>query len=355
MTAIGYQAGYYNTTDHNVFIGMEAGLYSTSADSCVFIGTGAGKGVSGVRLTGNNNVLIGRNSGSVLQGAISSNTFVGHDSGGACTTGSSNVLIGADCGKKITTSAQTVAVGALSMSAGASSITGVGHACFGYGAGYKLEGATAYNTLIGQDCGNEMTTGSYNTCVGKGAGDNITTGESNTCVGYNVQPSAADGDYQFVMGEGISGGGDNTFRVGKASNYISASLSGTQTFTVSSDVRKKRNINDNNLGLEFINDIKTKTFQWRPADEYPEEWEAFKEDSDGNRVYDKMDTETIQYGMIAQEVKESIGKFDADTFPGWNVDPKGIQEVSKESFVIPLIKAVQELSQQVEDLKKQIN
>ena len=47
-------------------------------------------------------------------------------------------------------------------------------------------------------------------------------------------------------------------------------------------------------------------------------------------------------------------KFDADEFPGWNVDEKGIQEVSKDSFVIPLIKAVQELSAKVEALEAQI-
>ena len=67
-----------------------------------------------------------------------------------------------------------------------------------------------------------------------------------------------------------------------------------------------------------------------------------------------MNTEMLRYGLIAQEVKESMVKFDADEFPGWNVDPKGIQEVSKESFIIPLMKAVQELSQQVEDLKKKV-
>ena len=67
-----------------------------------------------------------------------------------------------------------------------------------------------------------------------------------------------------------------------------------------------------------------------------------------------MNTEMLRYGLIAQEVKESMDKFDADTFPGWNVDTKGIQEVSKESFVIPLIKAVQELSAEVASLKEQL-
>ena len=34
----------------------------------------------------------------------------------------------------------------------------------------------------------------------------------------------------------------------------------------------------------------------------------------------------------------------ADTFNGWSVDSDGVQQVSREMYVIPLIKAVQELS-----------
>jgi len=41
-------------------------------------------------------------------------------------------------------------------------------------------------------------------------------------------------------------------------------------------------------------------------------------------------------------------------FGGWKEDQYGVQQVSREMFVIPLVKAVQELSEQVETLKKQI-
>jgi len=67
-----------------------------------------------------------------------------------------------------------------------------------------------------------------------------------------------------------------------------------------------------------------------------------------------MDTETVHYGLIAQEVKASMDKFDASDFSGWSVGQKGIQNISREIYVIPLIKAVQELSQQVEELKSKI-
>jgi hypothetical protein len=61
------------------------------------------------------------------------------------------------------------------------------------------------------------------------------------------------------------------------------------------------------------------------------------------------------HGMVAQEVKEAIDKSGVERFGGWKEDEDGCQRLSKEMFVFPLIKAVQELSQQVEDLKKQIN
>jgi len=40
---------------------------------------------------------------------------------------------------------------------------------------------------------------------------------------------------------------------------------------------------------------------------------------------------------------------------GHHTNPQGLQTVKYVSFIIPLVKAVQELSEQVEDLKKQIN
>ena len=61
------------------------------------------------------------------------------------------------------------------------------------------------------------------------------------------------------------------------------------------------------------------------------------------------------HGMIAQEVKESMDKVECDTFGGWKESSNGQQEISKASFVIPLIKAVQELSAKVEELEAKLS
>ena len=57
--------------------------------------------------------------------------------------------------------------------------------------------------------------------------------------------------------------------------------------------------------------------------------------------------------MIAQEVKAALDKNNITDFGGW-VDDDGMQAISQEMFVYPLIKAVQELSTENKDLKSRI-
>ena len=78
-------------------------------------------------------------------------------------------------------------------------------------------------------------------------------------------------------------------------------------------------------------------------------------DEDGNKVYADINTDVVMHGMIAQEVKESMDKVECDTFGGWKESSNGQQEISKASFVIPLIKAVQELSAKVEELEPKLS
>jgi hypothetical protein len=59
--------------------------------------------------------------------------------------------------------------------------------------------------------------------------------------------------------------------------------------------------------------------------------------------------------MIAQDVKAALDKAGVDTFGGWEEDSEdGSQSISQEMFVHPLIKAVQELSTQVDELKSEL-
>ena len=62
------------------------------------------------------------------------------------------------------------------------------------------------------------------------------------------------------------------------------------------------------------------------------------------------------YGFIAQEVKQAMDTHNITDFAGWHtVEGKGDQQgISYEMFVMPLVKAVQELSAEVETLKTKV-
>ena len=61
------------------------------------------------------------------------------------------------------------------------------------------------------------------------------------------------------------------------------------------------------------------------------------------------------YGFIAQEVKESLDKYNITDFNGWTENEDTSQNVSYEMFVIPLVKAVQELSAENNALKARLD
>ena len=61
------------------------------------------------------------------------------------------------------------------------------------------------------------------------------------------------------------------------------------------------------------------------------------------------------YGFIAQEVKVALDKYNITDFNGWHEDKNGEQGISYEMFVMPLVKAVQELSAENTALKQRLD
>jgi len=131
-------------------------------------------------------------------------------------------------------------------------------------------------------------------------------------------------------------------KIGNGSTFITNTWGSNATWTHSSDVRLKENISDNNLGLDFINELRTITYNWKKQEDVPEEIRC--EHSERN-------TEDLQHGLSAQEVRAALDKVNVDTFSGWSEEKDGTQMLSEGMFVYPLIKAVQELSAKVEELE----
>ena len=150
-----------------------------------------------------------------------------------------------------------------------------------------------------------------------------------------------------MIGYNVIGNGANTFTFGSGSSDTSCAFGGT-TWSNPSDERIKQDIKDEVIGLGFINELRPVTFQYRKEKDIPEELVAHVADSEEHLISDE-----YQHGFIAQEVKQAIDKHGfKDGFDMWSEDPKdGRQRVGETALIPMLVKAIQELSAEVEKLK----
>ena len=149
----------------------------------------------------------------------------------------------------------------------------------------------------------------------------------------------------MVLGYNIDAA-SSQIAIGRASNKIYNEFDTDNAWSQSSDVRLKKNIEDSTLGLNFINDLRPVTYQWKPSNELPKDLSHYNEENEKT-------LDVTMTGLIAQEVKEAIDKSGVERFGGWDMD-NDIQQIKKEMFVFPLIKAVQELSAKVEELEDKL-
>ena len=103
----------------------------------------------------------------------------------------------------------------------------------------------------------------------------------------------------------------------------------------------KQDIQDEIIGLDFINELRPVTFLWKKANEVSSEL----------RVHDPASNERVMdgkynHGFIAQEVKEVLDRYPIkEGFDFWKEDPTdGRQRVAETALVPILVKAFQELS-----------
>ncbi|PTD94520.1 hypothetical protein C9439_02075 [archaeon SCG-AAA382B04] len=324
---------------------------------------GIGKDVFKALTSGDDNVAIGTNAGQALTSG-SDNLFVGRDCGYNITTGEKNLCIGATSMGNNDAESHNMAMGFGTLNGSING--GEYNICIGNYAGDAVTSGDK-NICLGHQAGTDMTTGEQMTCLGFQAGASITTGtgntiiggtsaaalqdgNNNTIIGVSVNVSASDSTNRIALGQGFSVGGDYDFSFGSASNVVTNDFNADADWSRSSDERLKRNIEDSTLGLDFINDLRPVKFQWKPSYEVPKELTTeYNEEN-------KKDLDYISHGFIAQEVKEAIDKHGDNTFGGWHLDKTDneTQRVKKNMFVMPLIRAVQELSAEVKELKAKL-
>jgi len=344
-SAYGFAALYSNTSGAaNVSVGRESLNQNTTASNNTAVGyqslyshTGGGN---------TNNTAVGRISLYSNTSGVQ-NTAVGNGALYTNIAANNNSAFGESALYYNTTGAKNTAMGqgALQANTTASNNTAVG-----YQALYTQTNPAGTNTAFGYQAGYGVTTGYDNLLLGDGAGyvgTALTTGTGNICIGTSTRTSAATSTNQINIGYGLTGQADANVTLGSFSGKIYNAYTVNATWTQTSDERLKANIQNDTLGLSFINRLRPVKFNWKASNEIDQGLPYYNETN-------QRDTETVIHGLIAQEVKAALDAEGVDTFAGWDMGADGIQAISREMFISPLIKAIQELKAELDTAKAQI-
>jgi hypothetical protein len=184
-----------------------------------------------------------------------------------------------------------------------------------------------YNTAVGHSSLFNNTTGFWNTALGWLAGSDITSGSNLTLIGYNSQPTTGSATNQVTLGNG----------------FVSSLRCNVTTITSLSDVRDKKNISDLSLGLDFITKLKPRQFNWDKREWYE------NNTSDGSKMQ-----ETPTAGFIAQELDEVQTTENAEWLKLVLKDNPEKWEATPGNLLPVMVKAIQELKAENDELKKEI-
>lgn len=376
---MGYKSGFTNTTgNQNIFMGSQSGYSNTTGANNVFSGFKAGYS----NTTGGNNIVMGNNAG-YSNTTASHNIFMGYNSGYANTTASPNIGIGAYTLQANTSGIQNTAIGyssllnnttgqanigvglytLLSNTSGSNNVASGVAALYSNTTGgvntaigqYALANNTtaSSNTGVGMYALRQTTTGGSNTAIGQFSGYQNKTGTNNTFLGQGADTDSIARTNATAIGAGAIVTKNNAIQLGNSttSNGVFTSSGLYQT----SDGRFKTNITEDVKGLEFIKKLRpvTYTMNSEAIDDL-----VIQNMSDSIKTIHKqmMDyvsaSAIVHSGFIAQEVEQAAQDVNLKSsivhHPANTTDPYAIAYAE---IVVPLVKAVQELSKQNDSLK----
>ncbi len=202
--------------------------------------------------------------------------------------------------------------------------TGSGNIAFGTNA-LRFSDVGNNNIAIGTDSGTHVgaTGGALNTLV-----------DNSIFIGVDTRVPSLGNTNQIVIGNNAVGRGSNTFQLGNTQItgvYTSGSMTAS-AFLTSSDKRLKKNINDSSFGLNFITKLRPVTY------------------------FMNNETANLKSGFIAQEVEAVANSLNYE-FSGVSKPSSAdnFYSLNYSTFVVPLVKAVQEQQNIIENQDKKIN
>lgn len=323
---VGGLAMYSNSGQFNSAIGVAAMVSNSTGNYNTAIGARALR----ENLTGSENTSVGYFS---MGGAIGGNrnTALGTLSLYFNSTGENNIAVGYQALYRNTSGARNIASGHRALynnTLGSSNIAVGFQSLF-----YNTSGVS--NTSIGTTALSANTTGVNNTALGFSALGTNTTGSLNTAVGMFADVTAGNLVNATAIGYNAKVNASNKVRIGSSAV---TKIEGQVPFSTPSDGRFKFNIREDVSGLAFIMKLRPVTYQFDIK-----RFDAIKASDDVSQAsYDKA-IDMRRTGFIAQEVEQAANEARYD-FNGIN-RPENSSEyysLSYESFVVPLVKAIQE-------------
>ncbi len=347
-TAIGYESMYSNQFgSYNTAVGYYTAPVSKTGFDNTYIGA-----ISGASDTSaNNNTGIGFST--LYQNVGNRNTALGANAMYNNTTGAGNVGVGYAALYNNGVAGGCVAIGDSSLLNNGSGATQYPFGSMNTSVGYSAMSTNTlgyYNTVVGSKASFSNLTGYCNSSFGYFAGYSNSTGQFNTNVGY----------YAYLPSTNLS----NTTCIGSSSGFGSVSdrieigntsvsyIGGQVNFSAFSDARVKSDVKENVPGLSFINKLRPVTYHFNI---HRENEIVYKNKPQVAEWDSKYDIEKIQFtGFLAQEVEKAAESVDYN-FSGV-VKPNNendLYSLRYSEFVVPMVKAIQELSAENETLKKE--
>ncbi len=325
-TAIGFLALWANTGSNNTALGSQALRDNTSGAYNVAIGTDALTFCTSGRF----------------------NTANGYKALANITSGSGNTAIGYQAASTVTNARYTVAVGHNALLNSTSSYnTALGYLTLQANTTGARNSATGFKALV------TNSTGSWNTANGSEALISNTTGTKNSAFGYLANVSVGTLNNATAIGANSVVNANNKIRLGSATVTV---VEGPVAYTVS-DGRFKKNVTETVEGLEFITKLRpvVYNFDTRKFDEFLTKNmpDSIRQERMKHQDY-APSTAIRQSGFIAQEVEQSAKEVGYD-FNGVHIpeNENDNYSLSYQTFVVPLVKSVQEQQIMIKELIKQ--
>lgn len=324
--------------DSNTFLGQSAGLGNTAGEN-VAIGNSALAGNN----SGGSNTAVG-SSTLLLNESGSQNCAFGHSALLFNRSGGNNVAIGYFA-LRANQNSNSTAVGTNALQ---SNFEGEQNTAIGSQA-LIANASGSSNTCIGYQTMYNDVSGNQNTAVGAQTLTVNTSGSNITCIGYGADVSIDGLNNASAFGNGAIVNASNQIVIG---NSDVTSIGGFANWSNFSDGKYKIAVQENVSGLSFIKKLRPITYQI-DMDKLASLTHITKKCR--FKASESKQGQIVKTGLIAQEVELAALDVGYD-FDGV-VKPQNENDhyrLSYSSFVVPLIKAVQEQQAMIEALQKEI-